>query len=399
MKTILYLVHRLPFPPNKGDKISSYNLLKFLSERYEIHLGCFVDLAEDWRYADNVRAVCADTCLVGLDPRWAKLASLRALISGEPLSVPYYRNRRLQQWVDRVVRRVKPHAILVYSGAMAQYVPVDGPRTVLTLDDVDSEKWRQYAATKPWPLSWLYKREADELLAFERRKTSESDACVFISSAEADLFRRLAPEVADKVVDRRQGVDGGYFDPAGEYPNPIPTGERALVFTGLMDYWPNVEAVTWFADAVLPLVRQERPQAQFMIVGMNPNAAVRRLGERPGITVTGAVPDVRPYLAHCAAVVAPLRIARGIQNKVLEALAMARPVVATEAALTGIDVGPNKLTRACNSADPAAMAAAIIEVLDAPGSDPAARETVLQHYNWDTNLKQMVKLLEGTAEE
>jgi sugar transferase (PEP-CTERM/EpsH1 system associated) len=396
-KKLLYLVHRLPYPPNKGDKIASFNLLRFLAARYDIWLGTFIDDPQDRRHLDALREYCVELCAPEIRPAWARLASLRGLLSGEALSLPYLRNRRLQDWVDRVLAEHRPERIVVFSGPMAQYVsgrlPADSVG-LFDMVDVDSEKWRSYGERKRWPMSWLYRREADRLLAFERRMAQVFDATVFVSREEAELFRRLAPESAARTTYRIQGVDSAFFDPALDLPDPYPGAAPALVFTGAMDYWPNVDAVTWFAEEAWPRVRAALPQALLCIVGMRPAAEVQRLAARPGILVTGGVPDVRPYLAHARAAVLPLRIARGIQNKVLEAMAMELPVIATPGAMTGIQPYPG--FEPTVSEDPALLAEAAIRHLGRPRTrDAAARACVLERYDWDANLERIARLLES----
>jgi len=393
---LLYLVHRLPYPPNKGDKIASYNLLRFLAKRYEVYLGTFVDDPDDHVHLDTVRDYCADLCAPRIRPTLARLASLRGLLTGEALSLPYLRHPALQRWVDDVLATRAPQHVVVFSGPMAQYVSgrvPAGATTLFDMVDVDSEKWRSYGERKPWPMSWLYRREADRLLAFERRIAAEFDSTVFVSKEEAELFRRLAPEVADRTTYRVQGVDSAYFDPAIDFDSPYPADTPALVFTGAMDYWPNIDAVTWFADEALPRIRAQVPDALFCIVGMRPAPEVQRLAEHPGITVTGGVPDVRPYLAHAHAAVLPLRIARGIQNKVLEAMAMQLPVIATPGAMTGIQPYPGFTPVVSDDTD--ALAGAAIARLRQPRTpEPAARACVLERYDWDANLARIGRLLE-----
>ncbi len=396
-KKLLFLVHRLPYPPNKGDKIASFNLLRFLAQRYEVFLGTFIDDPDDRQYIDAVRTYCSELCAPEIRPALARIASLRGLASGEALSLPYLRSRELQDWTTRILREVQPDRVVVFSGPMAQYVSGRVPAGALTLFDmvdVDSEKWRSYGERKRWPMSWLYRREADKLLAFERRMAIEFDSTVFVSKEEAELFRGLAPESAHKITYRIQGVDSDFFDPAGDYANPYAADVPVMVFTGAMDYWPNVDAVTWFAEQALPLVREAIPEALLCIVGMRPAPEVQRLGERTGIHVTGGVPDVRPYLAHARAAVLPLRIARGIQNKVLEAMAMQLPVIATPGAMTGIQ--PFDGFAPVVSEDPRVLAEAAIARLRAPRlQDRAARHCVLERYNWDANLERIARLLES----
>lgn len=396
-KKLLFLVHRLPYPPNKGDKIASFNLLRFLAERYEVFVGTFIDDAEDRQYRDKVREYCRDLCAPEIDPRIARLASLRGLLTGEALSLPYLRNRTLQAWTDRILAEQRPERIVIFSGPMAQYVSGRVPAGAVTLFDmvdVDSEKWRSYGQRKPWPMSWLYRREADKLLDFERRMAREFDSTVFVSKEEAELFRGLAPESAAKTTYRIQGVDSAFFDPALDFDSPYPEDAPALVFTGAMDYWPNVDAVDWFVTEAWPAIRAAVPDALFCIVGRHPAPEVRKLGEQAGVLVTGGVPDVRPYLAHARAAALPLRIARGIQNKVLEAMAMQLPVIATPGAMTGIQ--PFDGFTPTISEDSDALAQAAISALQQPRhAELAARDCVLQRYDWNANLQRIARLLES----
>jgi sugar transferase (PEP-CTERM/EpsH1 system associated) len=396
-KKLLYLVHRLPYPPNKGDKIASFALLRFLAARYDVFLGTLVDDPADLEHMDAVRDFCADLCAPRIRPAVARVDSLRGLLTGEALSLPYLRHRALQRWTRSVLERERPERVVVFSGPMAQYVSgriPDGAISLFDMVDVDSEKWRSYAERKPWPMSWLYRREADRLLAFERRMAREFDSTVFVSKEEADLFRRLAPESAAKSTWRIQGVDSQRFDPDIDYPNPYPDGSPVLLFTGAMDYWPNVDAVTWFADRALPRVRAAVPEALFYVVGMRPAPEVARLAERPGIVVTGSVPDVRPYLAHAHAAVPTLRIARGIQNKVLEAMAMGLPLLASPGAMIGIQPCPGFDPVVSDDADELADAA-IGLLRQPPRRVAAARQCVLQRYDWDANLERIGRLLES----
>lgn len=398
MDDLLLLVHRIPYPPNKGDKIRSFHLLRFLASRYRVHLGAFVDDPADFAHAGVLEAMCAQVRLQPLDARRAKLRSLAGLLSGEALSLPYYRDRAFADWVDGVlaggVRRV-----VVFSSAMAQYV-LDRPGIELVTDfcDVDSDKWRQYAQAQRWPQRWIYRREAARLLAFDRRVAAASRAALFVSAPEAELFRRLAPESAAHTGFFHNGVDTGYFDPALAFDSPYAAGERPLVFTGAMDYRANVDAVDWFARAVLPAVLAAQPGARFHIVGSRPAAAVRALASLPGVHVTGAVPDVRPYVAHAAAAVAPLRIARGVQNKVLEAMAMAKPVLATPAAMDGIVPNPRFAALVADDADRLAeRTIALLADGDRDGLGRLGRDWVLEHYDWDTNLRPVAGWLEREA--
>lgn len=401
MQELLFLSHRIPFPPNKGDKIRSYHLLRFLAQRYTVHLGTFVDDPADWQHLDTVRALCpgGEVCVRPLPRRIATLRSATGLLTGQALTLPFYRDAGLRAWVDDLVARRPVRRTVVFSSPMAQYVERHRMRRIADLVDVDSDKWTQYAAKARFPASWIYAREGRRLLDYERRVAADFDATFLVSAAEAELFRRLAPESARRVRHFNNGVDTAYFSPDVEHDDPFTAGETAVVFTGAMDYWPNVDAVTWFATEALPAVRRERPDCTFYVVGSRPTPAVQELARLAGVRVTGTVPDVRPYLAHAAAVVAPLRIARGVQNKVLEAMAMARPTIVTPPALEGIEAD-RETELVLAPEDGAAFARAVLDVLarDHDELGRAARRRVLADYAWEAHLAAVEAALERNTE-
>jgi sugar transferase (PEP-CTERM/EpsH1 system associated) len=388
MRDLLFLCHRLPFPPNKGEKIRAYHALQYLRQHFRVHLGSFIDSGEDAVHANQLAADCASSCFVRMPPHWARLSGLSALLRDEALSLPYFRHAALQRWVNKTIEQHRVVTCLAYSGPMAQYLPYGPMLRVLDLVDVDSEKWHSYADSKPWPLSALYRREGRLLLDFERKAASDFDRVLLVSPAEAELFRLRAPESASKVDYYSNGVDSGYFTPQPSHPSPY--GEaRALVFTGAMDYEPNIQAVSWFAERVMPSLRSQHGDLEFHIVGSRPAAPVRELQKLPGVRVSGTVPDVRPYLQHAALVVAPLRIARGIQNKVLEAMAMQKTVIASPQALEGIQAERGAEVLCANGG--AEFISLICRQLHAP--DPriglAARQRILRDYRWSSNLQRL----------
>ncbi|HYM33022.1 MAG TPA: TIGR03087 family PEP-CTERM/XrtA system glycosyltransferase [Candidatus Cybelea sp.] len=398
MQDLLFLAHRLPYPPVKGDKIRSWNILRHLAQRYRVHVGCFVDDRHDWQYVDEVARIAASHCILPLSPRWSRVKSLGGLIRGEPLSVAYFRQAGLQHWVDDVMARHRPKRAFIYCSAMAPYVmtPVTrSMRRIVDMVDVDSDKWRQYASRHSWPVSAIYAREAATLLAFERRVAADCAATLFVSPHEAELFRGLAPESASRVRHVNNGVDADFFDPSGRFDNPYSPDELPVVFTGAMDYWPNVDAVMWFASEVMPRTASRGLPIRFHVVGSNPTAEVRALGRNPRIAVTGRVPDVRPYLLHAAAVVAPLRITRGVQNKVLEGMAMARPVLATSAALEGIEAEPGRhVVLADRPEDFAEKLLLLLQDRQAEEFGRRARAHVLATYGWQQNLARLDEVLD-----
>jgi polysaccharide biosynthesis protein PslH len=393
MEGLLFLAHRIPFPPNKGDKIRSFHLLRHLGARYEIHLGGFVDDADDWQYLDALKPYCASIHLLPLNPRRARLASLAGLLSGEALTLPYYRSRELARWAKALADAGTVTRGLAFSSAMAQFMPAGLARRVLDMVDVDSDKWTQYAPTQRWPLSWLYAREGRKLADWEAQAARDFDATLLVSKDEAALLQQRVPQARNKIGAFENGVDADYFSPARDYPNPYPSAVRGVVFTGAMDYWPNIDAVTWFAERIFPAIREAVPEAQFAIVGSRPGEAVLALARQPGVVVTGGVPDVRPWLAHAACAVAPLRIARGVQNKVLEAMAMARPVVASAQAAEGIRAEAGRdFILALGEAD---FARAVVARLQNAAAVPQARDCILENYDWARNLSAIDSLFEA----
>ncbi|MDH5436863.1 MAG: TIGR03087 family PEP-CTERM/XrtA system glycosyltransferase, partial [Gammaproteobacteria bacterium] len=339
MSKLLFLAHRIPYPPNKGDKIRSFHLLRYLSTEYQIFLGTFIDNPDDWQYTDKVREFCVDTCFEKLSPVKSRIKSLAGFLTGEPLTIPYYRNHSLQKWVDDIMQKENIDRILIFSSSMAQYISkwIDKDRiTVIDFVDVDSDKWKQYASSKSWPESAIYRREAKKLFGYEQYLSSISDMSVFVSESEANMYRSQYRDHPEKVTYVNNGVDTDYFTPLTKYKNPYGEDESVIIFTGAMDYWANVDAVTWFCTEVLPSVREYHPAINFYIVGSNPTDNVMKLENIPGVTVTGAVKDIRPYIAYAKLSVAPMRIARGVQNKVLEAMAMSKLIVVTPQGLDGI---------------------------------------------------------------
>lgn len=395
MQGLLYLTHRIPYPPNKGDKIRSFHLLQHLSKHYRVYLGTFVDNKEDWQYEGKVRNYCQDVCIVRLDPLSARIRSLFALSGNDPLTLAYYRNTRLMQWVKAVCTDEHIQDVVVFSSAMAQYAEcLPGCRRIIDFVDVDSDKWRQYASSKSWPFNRIYHRESKCLLDYERKVAEAFSYSTFVSEKEAGLFRQLAPDAASKTTFFNNGVDTDFFSPQRSYPNPYPIVKKVLVFTGAMDYWANIDAVSWFANSVFPAIHAKRPDVDFYIVGAKPARQVQMLADLPGIHVTGAVEDIRPYLMHAAVAVAPLRIARGIQNKVLEAMAMQKPVVVSTQAMEGIHaISGKELIVAEDTGD---FAEQILLLLGSEGQSimgRLARERVLRDYTWPANLSRIDALL------
>ncbi|MBF0309510.1 MAG: TIGR03087 family PEP-CTERM/XrtA system glycosyltransferase [Magnetococcales bacterium] len=400
MKELLLLAHRLPFPPNKGDKIRSYHLWRFLSERYRVHLGAFVDREEDRVFIPEVEKMCnGASFLPWLDGRQAKWRSLQGLLTGQALTLPYYRHEAMQKWVNDLLVERELAGVVIYSSAMARFVPHNSGSLRLLVDfvDCDSLKWRQYSTTRWGLMRWIYAREGEQLLDWEKRVAGRADASFFVSPAEAALFRNQAPGIAERIGFWENGVDAERFDPALNYPDPYGPGGKMLVFTGAMDYWPNVQGVVWFAREVWPRILRQEPETRWAIAGGRPTPDVQRLANLPGVRVTGAMADSRPYIAHATVAVAPLFIAQGVQNKVLEAMALAKPVVTTPKAMEGIRHCPEAARWITE--DPERMAGMVVTLLrDADlcrQSGKAGRTCILRDYRWEVNLERLLAALEG----
>lgn len=393
---ILFLCHRIPFPPNKGDKIRSFHEIKHLAREHSLYLAFLVDDEGDLKHVAGLKDYCIDYRYDVINPQWQKIKSLPYLMTRTPLSVPYFYSARLQEQIDRLLDDVAFDAIVCFSSPMAEYVfrsrHYDGSRCgnarlVMDFVDVDSDKWRMYAGFSRFPHGAVYRREWQRLEEYEKRVGEAFDWSVFVSDKEVELFRTYCPGA--RTMSIPNGVDTDYF---GNIDASGATGKTVL-FMGAMDYYPNEDAVAHFADDIWPLVRKELPDARFVIAGSKPGPRVTALaGRGENIDVTGFVPDMRPYLAEAGVFIAPFRIARGIQNKVLEAMAAGVPVVARPEAVQGV-TGHNGSIRV--ESEPASFARAVVECLrdgEARNTMIAeARRFVASHHDWGRNLR----LLDG----
>ncbi|GAA5160655.1 TIGR03087 family PEP-CTERM/XrtA system glycosyltransferase [Viridibacterium curvum] len=393
---LLYLVHRIPFPPNKGDKLRSFNLLKFLAQHYEVHLGCFVDYAEDMQHVPALDEFCASVHVEQIQPSLGKLLSMRGLLTGEALTLPYYRSASMAKWVRDCVTQRNIREAVVFCSSMAQYTQaLPDLHCVVDFVDVDSAKWTRYAQERSGPMAWLYRREGARLADFERAVAQQCAASVLVSEAEAALFREVAPASTSRIHAISNGVNAELYAPSSALVSPYAADDLPVVFTGAMDYWPNIDAVCAFADEVWPAIAERWPRARFCVVGMNPSDAVKALATRERITVTGTVPDVRPWLQHARVVVAPLRIARGVQNKILEAMAMARPVVASATCAVGVGAerGGEFLVADSTQDWLDAVGGLLADAAAADTMGQRARARILADFSWEAHLKAFLKLL------
>jgi sugar transferase (PEP-CTERM/EpsH1 system associated) len=388
---VLFLAHRIPYPPNKGDKIRSWRILEHLAKHFAVQLGAFVDDPADFAHEAFLKSVCETATLVPLNRRAATLRSAAGFLTGEALTFPYYRDARMTAAVNEA-RRAGVIAEICFSSSMAPYIlSKSSAPTIIDLCDADSAKWMEYASRKSWPMNAVYAREGRLLARAETRIINQCSAAFAITEEEADLLASRHG-VRKSVHWFGNGVDIDFFKPGAVAP-----AERrfSAVFTGAMDYWANIDAILWFIAEIWPLVRAEVPGATFAIVGSNPSREIEALGGRDGVTVTGRVDDVRRYLEASDVAVAPMRIARGVQNKVLEAMASGRAIVTTPAGLEGIDASMG--SEAVVAASPAAFAAEIVRLVKdriaAKAIGAAARRRIETHYQWPAQLARLDAVL------
>ncbi len=385
-REILFLAHRLPYPPDRGDRIRSWQMLNALAAIAPVHVITPLDSIDDRQHLAMVAGVAASVTTA--PHRSRRSAVLRALVSGLPASVELFSVPALHEAVLKRIATGSIGTVFAFSGQMAHYVPDDlAARFVMDFVDVDSAKFTSDAAAASGLARLALGREAKHLAAFEIATARRADATLFVSEAERNLFSSYANTDAQVI---ENGVDNEYFSPSSVL--PVAGSRPLIVFTGQMDYAPNVEAVVGFVDDVMPLL----PGVTFAIVGRSPTAAVRALATER-VIVTGEVADTRPWLAAADVVVAPLKRARGVQNKVLEAMAMAKPVVASSAAAEGIDArrGEELIVADSAKAQADAVAGLLADPDHAKSIAAAARQRVINRYSWEECLMPLRALVTG----
>ncbi|MDA3797744.1 MAG: TIGR03087 family PEP-CTERM/XrtA system glycosyltransferase [Kiritimatiellae bacterium] len=399
---ILYLAHRIPYPPNKGDKIRSFNEVKYLSQQHNIDLVCLADDPADLQYKVNLEEYCQHVDVIPLNKTIAKIKGLLSLAGGGSISVGYFYQKKMQQAIDQHLKKTSYDAILCFSSTMAEYVFKSSvkdisARLIMDFCDVDSDKWLQYAAEARFPMTQLYRLEQRRLAAYECKIQREFDRTILISAAEAHLFRQFSPDHLDKLSIIPNGVDHEFFTPNYAPPaSSLQPTALSLVFTGAMDYHANIDGVIWFCEYIWPELKLRFPDLTFYIVGSHPDPAVRDLAKNDGVIVTGFVEDIREYYALADICVVPLRMARGVQNKVLEAMSMGKAVVATAKANAGIQAEDGKQLLIADDVD------IFIDKITALLNDQnkrvalssAAREFVIEKYDWNRNLQLLEVLLQ-----
>lgn len=391
---VAYLCHRIPFPPNKGDKIRAFHQLKAIAARHEVDLFTLADDPADLVYQNDLAEYCRQVSVAEIKPLLARIRALPFFLTSTALTLPYFYSSRLDAAFRDAVLRRSYDRIFVYCSAMAQYVKSEYSIPVLTdFVDVDSDKWTQYADHSRLPMSAVYRRESQCLRRYEQEICERSADVVVTTEREARMLREIHPRANVHVISN--GVDTDYFTPQQANLSGLP----AVAFTGDMSYLPNASAAIYFATEVLPIIRGSVPGIRFLVIGRNPGPEVKKLEALPGVTVTGSVPDIRSYMAQAAVFVAPLSIAAGIQNKTLEAMACGLPVVATPRAVQGlspeiamlVDVGTNSV----ELADKVIGLLRDPEIARCKGIE--GRRRVIVRYGWKQPLDQLVEILENPS--
>ncbi len=387
---ILYVCHRFPFPPQRGGKIRPFNMIKHLAQKHQVTVASLVRSDQEAHDGAGLAEYCAQFEMVRVDAPIQTLRMVARLPTFTPSSMGYFYSGELASRIDALLARNRFDLILVHCSSVAQYVSaVEGVPKILDFGDMDSQKWLEYARYKPFPLSLGYRLEAAKLARAERRLARRFDMCTATTHAEWRTLQDYGTGVASDWFPN--GVDSGYFRPSGTAHDP-----DTIAFVGRMDYYPNQECMIDFCARVMPRLRATRPELKLLIVGADPAPSIQRLGSLPGVTVTGSVPDVRPFLHRSALMVVPLNIARGTQNKILEAMASGLPVVTSRAAAGGVDAKDQEHFLVASTPDD--YAAAILRLIDNPAERQrlarAGRERMLSNHAWDKSMRRLDGIIE-----
>lgn len=392
---ILFVCHRFPFPPNRGGKIRPFHMIRHLSQRHRVVVATLAHSQDELEQGAGLKHHCSEVLaeVVPSPVRW--MHAVTALPSSLPSSARYFHSARLQRRIQELQSRMTIDAVIVHCAFVADYVKnVRAPFKMMDFGDLDSRKWLDYSRYKTLPFSWGYGLESFKLERVERRLAHAFDHCTVTAQGELESYRDLGAATPCTVIPN--GVDSDYFHVSEQQSQR----SRTIVFLGRMDYFPNVAGILDFVKNVLPLVRRRVPDAHLSIVGSNPLAKIRALEKLAGISVTGYVPDVRPHVAGAAVAIAPLSIARGTQNKVLECMAMGIPVVASPQVAKGVQASPGRHLLVGKT--PEEFAAHIVKLLENSQLRTtiagAARGQVVLGHSWPESMKLLDGIVEGSRD-
>lgn len=390
---ILFLAHRFPYPPDKGDRIRTFHILQWLSQQASVHLACLADEPFELESVKRLKRLCKRVEVFPLGKHWSQVRMAASLARGMTASVGAFQSAALKKTVANWARETGYVAAMASSSALAPYLCIpelNRTRRVVDLVDVDSQKWLDYARKTSGPKRWLYRTEGKRLRKLECELSGWTNAVILVSEAETKLYRSFSG--AERVYTIPNGIDLEAFQ-LKETPG---WRESGCVFIGALDYYPNVDAACWFCNEVWPEIHDRNPQATMTLVGRRPAPAVRGLSTIPGVNVVGQVADVRPFLAAAAVVVVPLKLARGVQNKVLEALAMGKATVASPQSLVGLQA--NGTPPVLTASDPSEWVDAVLHLLgdeaDRRRLGMEGRRFVESHHRWEQCLEPLRAILD-----
>lgn len=388
---ILYICHRFPFPPKRGGKIRPFNMIRhFSTQGHKVTVCSLSRSPAEAKEGEGIRNHCEHFEMASVSNSIQVVRMVARLPIMTPSSMGFFYSPDLQRRIDNLLSTEQFDLIFVHCSSVAQYVEnVQGIPKILDFGDMDSQKWLEYANYKPFPLSLGYRLEGKKMEAAEKRLAKKFDMCTATTRAEWETLNSY--RTALKTDWFPNGVDAEYFKPDGGGYDP-----DTLSFIGRMDYYPNQECMFDFCRNTLPLIQARRPQAKLLIVGADPSPAVKKLEELPGVTVTGSVPDVRPFILRSAAMVAPLNIARGTQNKILEAMAMGVPVVTSPAGAGGVDAEDEAHFLVGDR--PEIYADACLRIMSSPDErtrlSVSGRERMLTHHDWQASMRRLKTIVE-----
>lgn len=388
---ILYVCHRFPYPPKRGGTIRPFNMIKHLHQSGHEVVVCSLTRSDELtREAQGIAPFCSEFHLAQVDNRIQTLRMLATVPTPLTASASFFHSPELGRTIRRLLAETKFDLIFVHCSSVAHYVAhVTGIPKILDFGDMDSQKWLEYAQHKRFPLSLGYWWEGVRLRAEEKRLARRFDLCTTITRAECQTLIDYDTGVPTDWFPN--GVDNGFFAPVDDAYDP-----DSIAFVGRMDYFPNQQCMIDFCRETLPLLKARRPSVRLTIVGADPSPEIRALGNIPGVAVTGSVPDVRPYVTKAALTVAPLRIARGTQNKILEAMAMGIPVVCSNIAAGGVDAVPGEHFLTADT--PQASADAILSILEDPALRArlarVGRERVMTNHAWASSMHRLDAIIE-----